>query len=67
MPEITRVFAKMGTTVGVKKGLKLNKNDFDLLQRFFNIAYRKTSPFLEVNQARQAMFADGVSIENSSE
>ena len=31
---------------------------------FFNIAYQKSSPFFEVNHARQAMFADGVAIEN---
>ena len=64
MPEITNVFAKMGTRVGVKAGAKLTEDDFDLLQRFFNIAYRKSSPFFEVNLARQAMFADGVAIEN---
>ena len=31
---------------------------------FFNIAYRKNSPFLEVNHSRQAMLEDWVSIEN---
>ena len=31
MSDITRVFTKMGTTIGIKKRLKLNKNEFDLL------------------------------------
>ena len=35
IPEITRVFTKMDTTIGIKKRLKLNKNEFDLLQKFF--------------------------------
>ena len=31
MSDITRVFTEMGTTIGIKKRLKLNKNEFDLL------------------------------------
>lgn len=62
MPEITQVFAKMGTVAGVKA--KLTEPDFNLLQRYINISYRRSSPYVEVNHARQAMFAEGVSIEN---
>ena len=52
----------MVTAIGVEA--KLSDNPFDLMQRFICICYRRTSPFAEVNMARHAMFADGVSIEN---
>ena len=61
MPEMTAVFARLGSR-GIDS--EISARDFRLLQRFVCVMYRRTSPHEKVNEARHAMFADGVSIEN---
>ena len=61
MPEITPIFAQLGSN-GVNS--TISATDFKYLQRFVCVMYRKKSPHVKVNEARHAMFAEGVGIEH---
>ena len=61
MPEMTPIFARLGSK---EEKIAISDRDFKSLQRFVCVMYRRSSPHVRVNDARHAMFADGVVIEN---
>ena len=61
MPEMTPIFARLGSKGG---NSSISARDFKYLQRFVCIMYRKSSPHVKVNEARHAMFAEGIAIEH---
>ena len=61
MPEMTPVFALLGSKADQ---VTISERDFEKIQRFVCVMYRRSSPHAKVDEARHAMFADGVAIEN---